>query len=92
MVGSDHSIIGKYFDPLEQTLIDNGLHDKPSQIFNLDETGIPLDPSAPRVVAGHGTKNPSALSSGDKAQTTVLACCMLQGVLSPHLLHLTEFR
>ena len=63
MVGSDPSIIAQYFDLLEQTLVDNGLGDKPSQIFNLDKTGMPLDPSAPLVVAGCGTKNPSALYS-----------------------------
>ena len=83
MVGSDPSIIAKYFDLLEQTLVDNGLGDKPSQIFNLDKTGMSLDPSAPRVVAGRGTKNPSALASGNKAQITVLACCSASGYALP---------
>ena len=60
---------------LQQTLADNELHDKPSQIFNLDETGMPLNPDPPRVVAPRGTKNPSAVGSGDKSQITVLSCC-----------------
>lgn len=83
LVCSDPSIISKYFDLLEQTLLDNGLHDKPAQIFNLDETGMPLDPSAPRVVAGRGSKHPSALAFGDKSQITVLACCSAAGYALP---------
>ena len=83
MVGSDPRIIAKYFDLLEQTLVDNGIRDKPSQIFNLDETGMPLDPSPPHIVAARGTKNPSAIASGDKAQITVLACCSAAGYALP---------
>lgn len=75
MVRSDPGIISKYFDLLEQTLTDNELHDKPSQIFNLDETGMPLNPAPPRVVAPRDMKNPSAVGLGDKSQITVLSCC-----------------
>ena len=82
MIGSNPSIIARYFDLLEQTLIDNELHDKP-QIFNLDETGMPLYPSPPRVVAGRGTKHPSAPASGDKSQITVLGCCSAAGYALP---------
>ena len=83
MVGSDPVIIDKYFDLLQQTLADNELHDKPSQIFNLDETGMPLNPDPPRVVAPRGTKNPSAVGSGDKSQITVLSCCSAAGYALP---------
>ena len=51
MVGSNPEIIFSYFNLLEQTLVDNELEKKPSQIFNLDETGMPLDPNPPRVIA-----------------------------------------
>ena len=64
-------------------MIENELHNKPAQIFNLDETGMPHDPSPPRVVAGRGTKNPSAPASGDKSQITVLACCSAAGYSLP---------
>ena len=43
VVGSEPTILANYFDLLERTLTDNDLLDKPSQIFNLDETGMPLD-------------------------------------------------
>lgn len=73
VIGSDPVIVNKYFDLLDRTLTDNKLHDKPSQIFNLDETGMPLDPSQPRVVAQRGMKNPSAVGSGDKSHITAVA-------------------
>ena len=75
VVGSDPNIIGRYFDLLERTLTDNSLVEKPSQIFNLDETGMPLNPAPPRLVAARGMQNPSAIGSGDKSQITA---CMLQ--------------
>ena len=48
VVGSDPTIIAKYFNLLKCTLDNNELLDKPSQIFNLDEIGMPLDPSPRR--------------------------------------------
>ena len=83
VVGSDPNIIGRYFDLLERTLTDNSLVEKPSQIFNLDETGMPLNPAPPRLVAARGMQNPSAIGSGDKSQITVLACCSAAGYVLP---------
>lgn len=68
-------ILEKYFEVLECTLKDNDLVDRPAQIFNMDETGVPLDPKAPFIVAHRGQKHPSYITSGSKAQITVLACC-----------------
>ena len=41
---SDPEIVRRYFDLLEQTMIDNELLDKPGQILNVDESGMPLNP------------------------------------------------
>lgn len=68
---------------IEETLEKKDLHDKPAQIFNLNEMGMPLDLAPPQVVAGRGMKNPSAPSSGDKSQITVLACCSASGYTIP---------
>ena len=58
--------ITKYFDLLEETLGVNGLAKKPGQIFNCDETGLPLQ---------HATqRHPYANTSREKAQMTILAC------------------
>ena len=50
-------VINNYFDLLEQTLVDNKLMDKSSQIFNCDETGLPLEHNPSSVVAVKGQKH-----------------------------------
>ena len=76
-------VLQNYFDLLQQTLFDNGLMSMPSQIFNCDETGLPLDPKPPKVIVQKGTKHPRAVTSGNKAQITVLACCSAAGYILP---------
>ena len=48
--------ITHYFDLLKQTVIDNSLINSPERIYNVDDTGAPLDPRAPNVVTRKGTK------------------------------------
>ena len=76
-------VINKYFDLLEETLVENDLLEKPCQIFNCDESGFPLDPTAPIVVVARGQKHPYSISSGDKTQITVLVCCSAGGYVIP---------
>ena len=75
VVSSSPEIINHYFDLLESTIVDNYLLGKPSQIFNMDETGMHLDPNSPFVVAPVGAKHVSYMRTGDKSQITVIACC-----------------
>lgn len=63
-VASNVEVIDRYFDLLEQTLIDNNLLDSPSQIFNCDETELCLEHTPSSVVAVRGQKHPRALTSG----------------------------
>ena len=71
---TDPAMLTRYFDLLEEVLTENDLLDRPCQIFNMDESGMPLDPPHVKVVAERGVRNPVAPSSGDKAQITVVAC------------------
>lgn len=41
---TDVGVINKYFNMLEATLLEYNLHDKLCQLFNIDETWMPLDP------------------------------------------------
>ena len=50
-LGANPTAVSQYFDLLSQTLSDEELTTKPCQIFSLDETGIPLSPVAPKVIA-----------------------------------------
>ena len=40
---TDPEVILCYFDMLEKALIEYDLQDKPNKIFNIDETGMPLE-------------------------------------------------
>ena len=82
-VSSSPEIINHYFNLLESTVIDNNLLGKPSQIFNMDETGMPLDPNPPFVVAPVGAKHVSCMRTGDKSQITVIACFNAAGYAMP---------
>ena len=41
----------QYFDLLEDTFKEHNLLQHPSQIYNVDKSGIPLDPKSPNVVS-----------------------------------------
>lgn len=80
---SDPEVISSYFDMLEKVLEEYELHDKPAQIFNIDETGMPLDHHPPKVICKKGMKNPSAITSGKKTQITVVGCVNAAGCCIP---------
>ena len=80
---TDPAMLTRYFDLLEEVLTENDLLDRPCQIFNMDESGMPLDPPHVKVVAERGVRNPVAPSSGDKAQITVVACVSASGSCMP---------
>ena len=84
-VSTDPDIIDKYFDLLKDTLSDNKLLDRPAQIFNCDETGLPLDLTPPYVIAAKGQKHPRTVVAGSKKQITVLACANAAGNALPPL-------
>ena len=63
----------------------NEILDKPSLIFNMDESGFPLDPKNPFIVCRRGERHPSFITSGSKVQITVLACCNAAGYAIPPL-------
>ena len=44
---SDPEMISRYFNLLERTLDENG---KPGHVFNMHESGMPVNPKAPKVV------------------------------------------
>ena len=64
--GASPEAIGAYFDTLEETSR-NDLLDKPGQVFNMDETGVPLDPKSMKAIAEKGMKDPSYVSSGHRS-------------------------
>lgn len=80
---SSKESINHYFDILQQTFDENDLNDQPAAIFNMDETGCPLDPKPLKCVHVRGKKNPCSISSGSKSQVTVGACVSAAGQCVP---------
>ena len=79
MLASNRMVLDHYFDLLEETLRENGLMDKPYQVFNMDETGMPLDAKPVKTIHAVGSHNPYCLSSGSKDQITVVGCVSAAG-------------
>ena len=83
---SDPKCIERYFDILKETLRENGLMDMPASIFNVDETGMPLDPKAPKTIHLRGKKDTHSTSSGTKVQITVVGCVSAAGQSLPPMI------
>ena len=64
-------------------LTEHNLLSSPAQIYNVDETGMPLDHRAPRVVTKRGQKKVRCRTSGNKSQITVIACVSATGQVVP---------
>ena len=75
-----------YFDILEETLDQNDLSSKPCQIYNCDETGMPLDPAPTKVIAQKGQEHTQSITTGNKTQITVLSCCSASGHVLLHMI------
>ena len=73
----------KYFDLLKDTLVENDLMESPNRIYNVDETGMPLNHSAPKIVTGRGHKKVRYRTSGNKSQITVIGCVSATGHAIP---------
>ena len=72
-----------YFLLLKDTLDEHNLRDKPEQIYNVDESGLPLDPKAPNIITEKGSKNVRYRQSGRKGQVTIVACSNAVGQTIP---------
>ena len=75
--------IKEYFDMLKDTLLENHLMEKPAQIYNVDESGMPLDHRPPKVISEKGQKKVRSRTSGNKSQITVIACVSASGHALP---------
>lgn len=82
-VSTNHAVIDKYFDLLEEVLLSNNLCSNPHLVFNADETGLPLQHRPGKRVAIRGQKHVHVVNSGNKAHISVLACVSASGYAIP---------
>ena len=66
------------------------LKNKPSQIYNCDESGMPLQHKVPKVLSVKGAKKVRQVSSGNKTQITILGCTSATGQVVPPMVVFTE--
>ena len=64
----------------------NGLSKYPGLIYNMDESGLPLDPKPVKAVSCHGANNSYQVSSGNKAQVSIAACVSAAGKTLPRFI------
>ena len=72
--------INEYFDLLEEVFQEYGFSDHPEA---LDETGMPLEPHPPKVIAKKGQKRVRYQTSGQKQQITVTGYSSATGHVIP---------
>jgi len=76
----DREALENYFSILKSKLEDNDLMDKPSQIYNADESGVP---PAAICLKKKVKKKVRRVSFGNKAQITVVGCINASGQAIP---------
>ena len=64
--------LNEYFDLLKELFQKNQFADHPEAIYNMDMTGMPLEPQLPKLVSQTGQKKVRYQTSGQKQQNTVI--------------------
>ena len=80
---SDQDALDSYVKLLNEVLEKHNLMDKPGEIYNVDESGMPFDHRPPRVLAQKGQKKVRYRTSSNKSQVTVIGCVSTAGQAIP---------
>ena len=72
-----------YFNLLQEVYDEFEFNKHPESIYNMDETGVPLCPRPPKIIAKKGQNKVRYRTSGQKSQITVLACGSATGHVQP---------
>ncbi len=75
---SSRDAMDNYFDILEHTLKETGLCQYPGLIYNMDESGFPLDPKPHKTVNCRGSKNPYLYRVAQNLKCQLLLVSVLQ--------------
>ena len=69
---ASREVLDKYYKELASVLTSNNLHDKPGQIYNVDETGISSEHNPPKVIC-HKNTIPQCITSSRGSTVTIIA-------------------
>ena len=78
-VTSDPFVIYGFYDILRQEMARLEIMERPECIWNLDETGFPLDPSKAKTIGTKGAKTVRVTSGSSRENISVLATCCADG-------------
>ena len=85
-------IVTEYFEILRNTLTTNNLTTSPRQIYNCDETFLPMNYTREKVVAAKGAKNVYSLTTGASDHISLLCCVSAAGLpLLPMIIYSKSF-
>lgn len=85
--GMNEQEVRKYFSILKGVMTDFNLFDKPQCIYNVDETGIPLNNRPVKIVSQRGKREVVSLTNVEKGENvTVVACCNAAGSYIPPMI------
>lgn len=83
----NHEIVNDYFEKLKATLLENQLHGKPGQIYNMDEKGCQLTLHHQQTVLAHkGVKRVHFVAPEHGENVSVVACANALGQSIPPLI------
>ena len=77
------AIVKEHFDLLDKTLTENQIMRRPRQIYNCDETFLPLDYIREKAATRKGAKNVYCQALGTTDHITVLCCASAAGLIIP---------
>ena len=80
-------VVSSYYENLEKVLNSAGLLNNPTGIWNVDETGLTLDHTPPKVL-GKARQDPVCITASKSATTTVIAAGSAIGeILPPYIIY-----
>ena len=80
------NVVDKYFCLLGEKLDELNLKDKPRQIYNCDESFLPLDTTKEKVIALKGSKSVYSQATGTREHITLLCCASAAGLPHPPMI------
>ncbi|KAF2896534.1 hypothetical protein ILUMI_09641 [Ignelater luminosus] len=76
--------VAEFYKTLENMVEENDFRGKPECVYNVDETGMPLNNQPPDIIAKKGSKDVVSMTSVERGQNvTVLACMNATGQFIP---------
>lgn len=83
------TVLEKWFELVRETLVENDLINRPDRVYNVDETGLPLDPKRMKVICMKNIDHLFRVIGGSgRDSITVNGCASADGrMLPPYVIY-----